>query len=689
MSRAFMAGATALGCTPSTAAGFLFLLLAPTDELVMLPSRAVSGRAAPNRFQDKILGPGILEKIFEASFLQPMGLLGADGLDGTCGASLDTPCAFSAASLHSMTLQEATKDGPYRNWPGLWDKTEYQVFALLGDTLILPAHVSGSILLVDARDVPGSLPFLTVISPSDASVGVLWQLHFGLVSYSNRSSDGGGCGLLGYTVSSRFPALSFFGWVRLAAMAIVGLLGVVALVWLRTMFLMCFWMVSGSLTTVYHASGLASRWVSSRSARGLLFMMALFMILDTAQGVVCMSCHDGVAGCQGGETCPFFNLPFINGEILRGESGTHTTPGEGEGAAGVTHVLLLCAAVLPRSIGRFLTRGVLDFFKSVARRPAVGTPMAINEMTVEALIAAVQGGRVSPGEALSDILSRLATATQAEAARLNAISSTLSNMEKLHASATASGTASNGELWGAFTYAWTQAGRAVQHANTAVVVAGGAPDEGESGSTSTESRAIRQAKILRPRSEAEFFHMLHVWVMVCQAVGIGNALATGAFVEKVVHEQMASFQISWQQAHELFLVYLEAVETAPSGSPLTIANVYNSGGQDMYRERAIQRAKDHFKAPSGGGDIFRDKKQGSYIGQTSRGSPCVTFNLGKPNDQHPPTALDHTGRCKFAHKCDHYVTEQPDGTKGGICGSWKHCRAQCNNAKKSDVKVTG
>ena len=79
--------------------------------------------------------------------------------------------------------------------------------------------------------------------------------------------------------------------------------------------------------------------------------------------------------------------------------------------------------------------------------------------------------------------------------------------------------------------------------------------------------------------------MLTVWGMLCHAMGLANSLATGAFTLKVVHEQVSLFGLSWQQAHELFLVYLEAVETGTADSTLTIANVYESGGQDMYREK--------------------------------------------------------------------------------------------------------
>ena len=415
----------------------------------------------------------------------------------------------------------------------------------------------------------------------------------------------------------------------------------------------------------------------------LVFAGVLLSCMKGTEAVTCFICHDGVPGCAGGVACPFYATPMINSEILSSAAGTHTS------AAGTVTTLIVCATILPRTISRFLTRGVLDFFKSVTRRAAPGAPVALADVSAAAIIEAVRGGRVEIADAISEILSRLPTASAAEGARLNTIVSALGQLEKVGSSIAGTGTASNGELWGAFTYAWTQAGRVVQFSSESMVQAGATSDEaGASGQT--ERRALKAAKILRPRSVHEFYHMLAVWQMICQAVSITGALATGAFLEQVVHEQIAKNQLTWQQAHELFLVYLEAVETAPEGSTLTLANVYASGGHDMYRERAMMRAKDFFKGDDKGKDdpkgIFRTD-QCTYIGQTSSGKPCHTFNLGKPNEQHPPNTLDATGRCKFAHKCDQWVSEQPDGTKGGICGSWKHSRVRCDNPKKSASKV--
>jgi hypothetical protein len=413
----------------------------------------------------------------------------------------------------------------------------------------------------------------------------------------------------------------------------------------------------------------------------LVWVVMLLSLFNKAEAVTCMSCHDGVPGCTGGAACPFFQTPLINAAILGSAAGTHTA------TTGTITSLIVCATILPRTISRFLTRGVLDFFKSVARRASPGAPVDLPSLTAGEVVEAVRGGRIEISEAISEILARLPSASATEGAKLNTIVSALGQLERVGPPLAGTGTAANGELWGAFTYAWTQAGRVVHFSSESMVQAGASEDEA-GGSGQTERRAIKSAKILRPRNVHEFYHMLSVWQMICQAVSLANSLATGAFLEQVVHEQISKSQLTWQQAHELFLVYLEAIETAPEGSTVTIANVYASGGHDMYRERALLRAKEMFKGMSEDKDrgIFRPDVC-TYIGQTSSGKPCTTFNLGKANSEHPKSVLDHTGRCKFAHKCDHFVTEQSDGTKGGICGSWKHCRVKCDNPKKCATKV--
>lgn len=230
-----------------------------------------------------------------------------------------------------------------------------------------------------------------------------------------------------------------------------------------------------------------------------IFWLVLWCLLGNTRAVVCLSCHDGIPGCAGGASCPFYSTPFINGEILRSETGSYVEAAADEGEADITHTLLVAVAVLPRVISRFLSRGVLDFFKTVARRPAAGTVPDIATLSVEDLVVAVRGGSVTPDDAMASLLSRLSDASAAQVPRLNALVSTIGLMIKSGSRTTMVGTGANGELLGVFTFAWTQAGRVVQHSGASLAVAGDS-----SSHDSSESKAILQAKILRQRNQGEF-----------------------------------------------------------------------------------------------------------------------------------------------------------------------------------------
>jgi hypothetical protein len=416
-----------------------------------------------------------------------------------------------------------------------------------------------------------------------------------------------------------------------------------------------------------------------------LLCLLVVVSLPSVAGVTCLTCHDQISGCVGGAQCPFHETPWLNTQVLSSGTATIAAVAATATAAAVaarTITSVGCDKLLPRSVMRVMTRSVLDFFMTVSRRPNANAAVDVSALDAVGLATAVNDGSVHVSDAMAEGLRRQATSTvQAEVARWSAIVSTLANMEKIGAHiGTAGLKSSGGDLLGCFTLAWVQAGRVVTMSASSVALAGQAQAAASDGGRSS----LLQAKIIRPTSMAQFSHMLTVWTLICQATGVGNALLTNAFVLKVVHEQMAFQSLSWQEAHELFLVYLEAVEVSPlSGNELTLANVYESGGQDMYRERAAQRAKDNFKVgkqppDEGGQQIFR-KWNGSFTGSAK---PCLTFNLGRKD--HPAGALDDRGCCKFAHKCDHWVS---DKGAGGICGSTRHKRGDCDNPAKCDQRV--
>ena len=138
-------------------------------------------------------------------------------------------------------------------------------------------------------------------------------------------------------------------------------------------------------------------------------ILTLILVILSARrvaAVTCLSCHDGVPGCTGGATCPFYVNAFQNAVVVA--TGTH------HATDGTIVTALAVASILPRSLAKFLSRGVLDFFKTVARRPGVGAAQDVTDLPLDALIGAVKAGTVEVPEALLELSNRLVGATAAE-----------------------------------------------------------------------------------------------------------------------------------------------------------------------------------------------------------------------------------------------------------------------------------
>lgn len=173
--------------------------------------------------------------------------------------------------------------------------------------------------------------------------------------------------------------------------------------------------------------------------------------------------------------------------------------------------------------------------------------------------------------------------------------------------------------------------------------------------------------------------MLLVWLMICQACGIGHLLIMGRFVREVVYDTMSMHGHDWQVAHELFLVYLEFLETTPDSS-INITNVYARGGMDLFMSRAVMNSQLHFRSrPSSmGGQYLQQVGDVKWNGaHNPKGKPCVCFNLERT---HSAFFLQPGGGCKFSHVCDHWVTGKG---KRGTCGG-DHPRVKCTNPSKCD-----
>ena len=182
---------------------------------------------------------------------------------------------------------------------------------------------------------------------------------------------------------------------------------------------------------------------------------------------------------------------------------------------------------------------------------------------------------------------------------------------------------------------------------------------------------------------SEFSDMLTCWHMICHATGLCNFLVLGEFTRDVVHDTMSRHGQSWQVAHELLLIYLEAVETT-SDPAVHIRSVFASGSQDTYMRRALEAAKSEFGSKAEGGERGPKNKTKSeeslkWNGNFNRNATttCLSFNLGTA---HPARSLDEKGTCKHNHKCDQWVSDKgPHGTCGG-----DHPRSRCTNPNKCD-----
>ena len=241
----------------------------------------------------------------------------------------------------------------------------------------------------------------------------------------------------------------------------------------------------------------------------------------------------------------------------------------------------------------------------------------------------------------------------------------------------------NGLMLGAYTFVYAQAGRVSRADHTTVAAAGLAASAGAEGD---DQNKVLTAKIVRPKSMEEFSDFLLIWLMVCQAAGLGNLLTLGAFVRDVVYDTMSVHERPWAVAHELFLVYLEYVETSTDPS-VTVANVYSKGSQDTLMQQALLNTERHFGAASRP-QIFRARAPGTEGGEIKWNGAfnrdaqrcCLAFNLGR---EHTAKQLTEKGKCNFNHVCDAWVTGKG---KNGQCGG-KHARINCDNPNRCDEAV--
>jgi hypothetical protein len=408
--------------------------------------------------------------------------------------------------------------------------------------------------------------------------------------------------------------------------------------------------------------------------------LAMWIVLGNLPGVravTCTNCYDQIPGCTGGDACPLRTRVAANAVAL-------VTAG----------AVLTLKDLLPLKFLRFLTRGFLEAAKVMANRTAPGTVVDWAALSASEVAKAPSRGIGSRADAVAVLQERVGAATEAlEVAKLQALMTSLN--QAVHEPRPRK---DNGVILGQYTFTLAEATKIVASYGSLSTAALTLDEDGSSADGSSKRLT---GVIHHPKKELHFYFTLLIWMMILVATGMESFLTIAEFIVTAVFDNTMLREWDWRVAYFYFLILLEKVETTGDAEINILTITTRLGGLDTLREEATQRAekaygKDIFR-PSR--DIFRqpgqredpgrkeepDKKHVvAWNGKSTNTSAhsCLAFNLG-PAGKHGKNHLGPDGTCKFAHKCDAYVSDKGPG--GRCLGT--HPRTECNNPKRVAADV--
>lgn len=413
----------------------------------------------------------------------------------------------------------------------------------------------------------------------------------------------------------------------------------------------------------------------------LVFLMGLQLV----EGAPCPTCKGAVEGCDG-SACPWLNVVADNGRAIA------TT------AIAVTSVLTL-KPLLPDGLLLAFPRIALDALLTLSKMPTRGVPIDLSssDLDIPKLKLYWSAGRVSRAEVSRGIdiitervYSMAGDAGVLERAKLQMMLKSLEIAMKDEAS--------SADLEGGYRHYILSR---ISHFVLKIDASSAIRSVTDRASTAALSGSNLVGILMFPPPEIANLvvpQMVHLYCLFVHALGFENILGLGLFVNRVVYDPVLKLGYTWLFALELLLVYLKALD---GSSVLNMTTIWESGSQDTYLNKAKSEFRlrwgdramffrTHGGSPSatslvsddpsldvpGTGWAKSTRKWNGEYNQDPKAKPCVCHNLHK---DHTVKSLREDGSCKFAHVCDHYVT---DKGPGGRCGSKKHTRDKCDNPAK-------
>ena len=282
---------------------------------------------------------------------------------------------------------------------------------------------------------------------------------------------------------------------------------------------------------------------------------------------VCTLCYGSSSGCPNTDIdhCPITVGTAANAKALAGSVvGT-----------------LVVANLLPIKIVRSFPRRVLDSLSAMAAAP-ISNVFDCSGKTVKEIFNAVVNGYATPEDAVIELQKNLLAAADEDVTKISKTMDTITGLKRNGARRT------NGTREGALLYLWAMTAKCIGEADVVLIF-------GESEEDEKDEKSRYTAKLIRPTSAMDFVSRINIWVMTCQATGVGHALVTTPFLEDVVFGNLRLGK-DWKVVHELLLLYLLQVDTTES---MNLSNVYASGGQDTKMKEAEANAGKYFRFPRG------------------------------------------------------------------------------------------
>ena len=429
----------------------------------------------------------------------------------------------------------------------------------------------------------------------------------------------------------------------------------------------------------------------------LSILFSVLLLIPPAMGV-CQFCFGeaSVLGCTGDmSTCPWkVGISKNAATVSAIVGGTATT------------AIIAIGKLLPQRFRKLFPRGVLDVITTILSKPKNGVEFDPEGKNMREVVGAIKAGRYSKSEAMihwTERMDELDSDDESYDTKFKKLQNQFCSIRDLP-----NNFASEDGNHSVYLYVLAKlSGLICKGKDMAIIldtcgycdVEDGNPSSSSASSSSSNSLNGRSvaATLVRPQSVEKMAALLNDWVLFFLALG-SSPLILLPFLADVVYIPLSDGTLEWPVAFELLVIYLQEIEKNPD--VWNLANIYSkSGAIDVRRSEAeviaFERYPSHCfrssggtrgKSRLGGGDqngglAHTDLSNVvKHNGSSKKG--CIAWNI---NTEHKAEHVDANGRCKFAHRCNQWVTDK--GPNGQCLGSHKRPQCDYDTAKRSDKAV--